>query len=316
MILLLRIALLPVVWTGLATAILFAADEIPPVRVGDEVEVLSFSKWYPGTVESFQDGKATVTFRWNNTDRTGEFELREMRFPNNEGHWLVWKDATGKSSVEARYISRTETDVTIRKADGSELTVPIESLHPTLRKQVAQTPVSSDLTFPVHVGDQVEVNYFSKWYDGTVKAVTGNTVTVDYASDDSRTSTKDFELEDIRFPNGEGHWMIWKDASGKFKVEARYISRTETDVTIRKPDGTEATVPIDALHPTLRQMVVENDCHQRAEQNRWCDSHSRWRSRAGQELVKLVRRHCQRRQDWRSQRRVQPGRLGQEDGVL
>ena len=214
-------------------------------------------KWYPGTVESYQDGKATVTFRWGNVDRTGEFELREMRFPNNEGHWLVWKDATGKSSVEARYISRTETDVTIRKADGSELTVPIESLHPTLRKQVAKTPVSSDLTFPVHVGDQVEVNYFAKWYDGTVRSVIGDTVSVEYESGDASTSTKDFELKDIRFPNGEGHWMIWKDASGKFKVEARYLSRTDTDVTIRKTDGTEATVPIDALHPTLRQLVAK-----------------------------------------------------------
>ncbi len=175
-----RIASLSGLWLCLGNLLLFAADEIPPVRAGDQVEVLSFRKWYPGTVESYQDGKATVTFQWGNVDRTGEFELREMRFPNNEGHWLVWKDATGKSSVEARYLSRTETDVTIRKADGSELTVPIESLHPTLRKQVSKTPVSSDLTFPVHVGDQVEVNYFDKWYDGTVRSVIGDTVSVEY----------------------------------------------------------------------------------------------------------------------------------------
>ena len=234
-------------------------DEIDPVRPGDEIEVQWFSKWYPGTVESFENGRASVRYKRGSFDSNGEFDLSKMRFPNNEGHWMVWKDSSGKFSVEARYISRTETEVTIRKEDGTEATVPIANLHPSLRRQVNKTPLTSDLTSPVHVGDEVEVKYFSKWYDGVVTAVVGETATVDYEEGDGGTGTRQFELKDMRFPNGEGHWMIWKDATGNFKVEARYLARTETEVTLLKTDGSKLNVPIDRLHPSLRKQVCQDN---------------------------------------------------------
>ncbi|QDT08103.1 SHD1 domain-containing protein [Planctomycetes bacterium K23_9] len=238
-------------------SLLWAQENIDPVRTGDEVEVLSFSTWYPGTVESYVDGKATVRYKRSSFETTSEFPIEKMRFPNGEGHWIIWKDATGKFRVEARYISRTKTDVTIRKADGSEATVPIANLHPTIRAQVAKTPVTADLVAPVRVGDQIEVKYFSKWYEGTVESVRGETATVKYNYGSFAPRSGDFKLADMRFPDGQGHWMLWKDASGKFKTEARYISRTATDVTIRKVDGTELTVPIANLHPTLRAQIAK-----------------------------------------------------------
>ena len=170
---------------------------------------------------------------------------------------MIWKDATGKFSVEARYISRTQADVTIRKADGSELTVPIANLQSELRKQVARTPITSDITAPIRVGDKVEVEHISTWYVGTVKSILGEQATVEYDKGGDKLASGNFGLKAIRFPNGEGHWMVWKDSSGEFKVEARYISRTATEVTLRKVDGTDLTIPIDKLHPSLRQRVVK-----------------------------------------------------------
>ena len=246
---------LPVCWLALTSAA-GAQDAIAPVRSGDEIEIRSFSKWYPGTVESFQDGKATVRYQSGSFERTGEFSLKDIRFPYNEGPWLLWKDASGKFKVEARFVSRTETDVTIRKTDGDEVTIPIKSLHSTLRKHVARAPIASDMAAPVHEGDQVQVNYYSKWYDGIVKSVRGSQISVEYSSG-TRTTTRDFTLKDIRYPNGEGPWIIWKDASGKFKVEARYIARTADEVTIRKTDGKELTIPISSLHSSLRKLIAK-----------------------------------------------------------
>ncbi|MGB7325216.1 MAG: SHD1 domain-containing protein [Rubripirellula sp.] len=241
----------------LASCPVCAADDIDPVRVGDQVEVLSFSSWYPGVVESFAAGKAVVKYKSSFGDRSSEFDIAKMRFPNNEGHWTVWKDATGKFRVEARYISRTKTDVTIRKADGTDATVPIAGLHPTIRAQLAKTPVTADLVAPVRAGDQVEVQSWNKWYPGTVKSFSDEKATVEYDAGRSSPSTGTFKLEDVRFANGEGHWRIWKDASAKFQIEARFISRTETDVTIRKTDDSEITIPIASLHGSLRTLLAK-----------------------------------------------------------
>jgi hypothetical protein len=99
---------------------------------------------------------------------------------------------------------------------------------------------------PVRVGDQVEVKYGSTWYDAVITKVLSGEAEVDYQSG-TRTRSSTFKLKDIRFPNGEGHWREWADASGQFKIVARYISRTATEVTIRKEDGSEVTLPIDRL---------------------------------------------------------------------
>ena len=238
-------------------SIAMAQDTIDPIRPGDEIEVQSFRNWYPGTVESYADGKATVRYKYNSFERTSEFPLEKMRFPGGEGHWTIWKDASGKFAVEARYISRTKTDVTIRKDDGMETTVPIASLHPKIRAQVAKTPITADVISPVRVGDKIEVKYFSKWYEATVQSVRGENATVEYQYGKFGTRSGDFKLEDMRFPGGQGHWMLWKDTSGEFKVEARYISRTADEVTIRKVDGTELSVPIASLHPSVRKQVAQ-----------------------------------------------------------
>lgn len=235
--------------------------QIDPVREGDAVEVKSGFKWYPGTVISYANGSASIEYEFAGSSTTRDFRLDDVRFPNGEGHWTIWKDASGKFKVEARYIARDETSVMIRKADGSELTIPIDKLSLDLRQRVRQTPITGeenkiDGANPVRVGDEIQVQYFSSWYDGVVKRVLPGQVEVDYQYRD-RTESKTFDLKDIRFPNGEGRWREWTDASGQFKIVARYISRTQTHVTIRKEDGNDLEIPIDRLSSKLRRLLAE-----------------------------------------------------------
>ncbi|QEF98816.1 hypothetical protein Mal15_28730 [Stieleria maiorica] len=238
-----------------------SADTIAPVREGDQVEVRWLRTWYPATVLSYAAGKVTAEYERSGSKTTGEFTLEDTRFPNGEGAWLIWKDSSGKFSVQARYLSRTESHVKIRKADGSELEIPIDKLASDLRKQVLKVPVTGnenmiDGANPVRVGDQIEVQYFSKWYPGVINRVLPGQVEVayDYGSF-KREGT--FPLNEIRFPGGEGHWRLWTDASEKFKVVARYISRTQDKVTIRKEDGSDVTIPIELLAPNLRSLLAK-----------------------------------------------------------
>ncbi len=175
---------------------------------------------------------------------------------------MIWKDASGKFKVEARYISRTDSDVTIRKTDGTEATVPIDALHPTLRQLVGKTTVTSELNkidgaIPIRVGDPVQVKSWSSWYDGVVQEVKIGGAEVEYTRGSWGKKNEYFDLKDIRYPNGEGPWREWSDASGGFKIIARYLARNETHVTILKEDQTELDVPIDRLSAPIKRLLKQ-----------------------------------------------------------
>ncbi|MGI9472888.1 MAG: SHD1 domain-containing protein, partial [Rubripirellula sp.] len=112
-------------------------DKVNPVRVGDEVEAKWINTWYRGKILDYNDGFANVEYKWGSSLKVREFSVDEMRFPNGEGHWRMWSDASGKFKIEARFISRTATDVTIRKPDGTDISVPINQLAGPLRRQLA-----------------------------------------------------------------------------------------------------------------------------------------------------------------------------------
>ncbi|TWT97363.1 SHD1 domain-containing protein [Neorhodopirellula pilleata] len=236
-----------------------ANTQIPdPVRPGDHVEVRYLSKWCSGTVVSMIEGKVSVQYSFNGRESTRDFALADIRFPNGEGQWALWKTSDGKLRVEARYIARDETSVMIRKEDGSELTLPIDSLTLDLRQKVKRTPITGeenkiDGADPVRLGDEVEVSpYSNEWFDGVVTQVRIGEAQVRYQRLGQDTEDA-FPFAKIRFPNGEGPWRKWSDTSGQFTVIARYLSRTETQVTLRKQDGTNATVPIDRLSLELKR---------------------------------------------------------------
>ncbi len=237
------------------------SQAIDPVKPGDQIEVKPFQDWIPGTVLSYENGKASVEYMFAGSPKTQDVTIDKLRFPNGEGHWMLWRDASGKIKQEARYIARDQTTVMLRLEDGSDLTLAIDSLALDLRQRVKALPITGeenkiDGAEPVKVGDRVQVRmYATRWSDGIVKRLLIGEAEVDF-EEHGRTATKVFRFPDIRFPNGEGHWRQWSDKSGAFKIIARYISRTETDVTIRKEDGTDITVPINRLAPSLVKLLA------------------------------------------------------------
>lgn len=68
---------------------------IDPVRPGDQIEVKYLRKWTPGEVIEYKKGQARVRYTFIR-ERVEVFKIEDMRFPNNEGNWMIWKDASGK----------------------------------------------------------------------------------------------------------------------------------------------------------------------------------------------------------------------------
>ena len=233
------------------------SQQIDPVRVGDSVEVSKFRTWYPGTVLSVADGVVEVEYEYHKNQETKEFSLAEIRFPNGEGEWRVWKAPKRDINVEARYITRDKDNVMIRDGEGQEYEIPIEDLSIQLKQLMKKVPIPGDENKvggvePFRVGDEVQVEKYSRWYDGIVMKMIDGEIEVEY--DHSGTpKVERFEFDEIKYPNGEGYWQMWKDASGKFAVLARYRSRTKTHVKLITESGKEIEVPIDKLALKLRK---------------------------------------------------------------
>ena len=256
------------------------SQQIDLVRVGDEVEVMKLRSWYPGTVLSYKDGKIEVEFQYRNRKSTRKFSLSEIRFPNGEGPWQQWKDASGKFSITARYASQTETDVTLITEKGKRIKVPIAKLSLTSKKFLEMFPASgseklvsgskqpasgsrkpaSDLknsgdgVSPFRVGDQVTYRSGTRWNNATITELADGKATISYTKND-KESSKTVDLKYIAFPDGQGPWMTWQDESNKFNVVARYINRTDSKVTLMTEDKKEISLDIDRLAPNLRAVV-------------------------------------------------------------
>jgi hypothetical protein len=49
----------------------------------------------------------------------------------------------------------------------------------------------------------------------------------------------------------------WTDSSGKFKIEAKFISLAGGQVTLEKPDGVQIRMPLDKLSAADQSYVTE-----------------------------------------------------------
>ncbi|QDT06216.1 hypothetical protein K227x_46240 [Rubripirellula lacrimiformis] len=227
---------------------------IDPVRPGDKVEYKYFSDWNPAEVVDYANGVALLKYEWGSTETTRKYPLKDIRFPNDEGSWMVWSDASGKFRIEARLIGRDETHVTLRKADGTDAHVPIDQLSQSLQNQLAKIAGAVKKMHEeslVRVDDQIEVKIYSTWYPGTVLEIMPGGALVAYQSG-SKTIEKEFQYDDMRYPNGEGPWREWVDSTGENKVTARYIMHDEQSVGLLREGGKRIRIPRDKLSRKLQ----------------------------------------------------------------
>ena len=123
---------------------------------------------------------------------------------------------------------------------------------------VAQAQGKAKVLDPIRPGDQVEYYFFGKWNPATILEYADGYASITYKSGSFDRERK-VALKKLRFPNDEGTWMWWSDETGKFRIEARLISRNETHVTLRKDDGNEVKVPIKKLNRSLQNRIAKID---------------------------------------------------------
>ena len=238
-----------------------AVNGVVPIKIGDKVQVNRYSTWYPGNVRSLDIGEATVEYTRNGHQYTDNFAFANIRYPDGEWKWENWSDAEGTTKFEGRFISRNATTATIRKADGTDIRLPIAELAPRLKRRVLSVREASKINHingadPFRPGDNVQIIKSKLWYQGVIAEVQIGRAIVEYKAN-GKMKTETFEFGEIRFPNGEGRWREWKSANGKFKIIGRYISRTKTHVTIRKSNGKDVTVPNQSLSSDLRRILAK-----------------------------------------------------------
>ena len=117
-------------------------DGAIPVRVGDDVQVKSWSSWYDGVVREVKLGGAQVEYKQGSWGVKNEnFELKDIRYANGEGPWREWSDESGSFKIIARYLARDQTHVTVLREDKREVRVPIDRLSAPIRKLLSITPI-------------------------------------------------------------------------------------------------------------------------------------------------------------------------------
>lgn len=103
----------------------------------------------------------------------------------------------------------------------------------------------------LEAGEQVEVNYLGDWCPGVVQAVDkDDNARVEFNFLGKTGTVDNFYREAIRRPYEEGALLpsrTYTDKSGQFKTVAALMAITDTEVRLRKPDGTDKDVPLESL---------------------------------------------------------------------
>lgn len=135
-----------IVVTGLA-ATLLAQDRL---RVGQEVEVLVRGQWVEAEVlRLMPDGQSVqVRVREGGRPVVGVVPKTQLRVPEEkssktggaEGTLRTWTDATGQFRIEAAFVGKEGEVIRLRKADGSEVRVPLSKLSRADAEYIAAAP--------------------------------------------------------------------------------------------------------------------------------------------------------------------------------
>lgn len=234
-----------------------------PFRVGDEVSVRSSRQWYDATVLKTMPGSIEAEYFSDAKIKTGTFAFDDVRYHNGEDFWRKWSDISGQFEIVARFVSRTETDATLLKEDGSSITVPIDKLNRKLRRLVMSAPVKGRENLiagvnPLRIGDEVEA-FSSSWRRGIVRELIPGSAMIEFENErGTGTQQIGVRLENIRFPNNQGHWMKWENSERTFSTIARFIRRTKTHAILLNEANREIKVDIAILTTKLRKMVEKS----------------------------------------------------------
>ena len=122
-----------------------------PLFVGQIVQLRDNRRWIPADIlELAGDGRIKVHPRGWNTDAWDKLVAREQlqlapdelfqpaQSPTAAGTLHTWSDVTGTHKIEAEYLGVLEGKVRLKRKDGREINVPIDSLSKTDQARVEE----------------------------------------------------------------------------------------------------------------------------------------------------------------------------------
>jgi len=99
-------------------------------------------------------------------------------------------------------------------------------------------------------GDEIEVFFLNKWLPAVVVEVGRRGEVMAEFEFAAATKRQVFPAQQVRAAFEAGALLpakVWSDMSGKFKLRAALIAIDKDSITLRKPDKTEITIPIEKL---------------------------------------------------------------------
>jgi hypothetical protein len=66
------------------------------------------------------------------------------------------------------------------------------------------------------------------------------------------------DLKSLKQTVAKATSRTWKDTTGKFSIEATFVSKNATSITLKKTDGKEVTLPIAKLSKEDQAWIKES----------------------------------------------------------
>jgi len=107
-------------------------------------------------------------------------------------------------------------------------------------------------------GEEIEVFFLNKWWPGVVVEVGRRGEVLAEFEFAAAQKRQVFPAAQVRGAFEAGALLpakLWSDMSGKFKIRAALIAVDKDSITLRKPDKTEITVPIDKLSQSDQDLL-------------------------------------------------------------
>jgi hypothetical protein len=135
--------------------------------------------------------------------------------------------------------------------------------------QGSEPGVAIDASTPLAAGDKIYAQWVGNWVPAEVVSLVGTVAVTVRIEQDGAPFSPTLPRQFIRLQNAANATArtpptaantalrTWTDTSGKFRMEATFVSVTDGQVLLERPDGARIRLPLDKLSPADQQFINE-----------------------------------------------------------